>query len=889
MERGDHARERVDVAGSIRPREKLSSFVDVLKRSHHEALLGESFEDAAAALENVEGHVKIREELRKRKFGKTYQIFQGIEAIQRSPGTLEQKQDALEELFDVEELRCGRLSPRVADFFHCMLAELRGEPAVAKFETNAAKIEDLKQQGDLRVLTSLSTPWEMKLNRIDTRFEGHLGGARALDKREGKVASEEEKEERQEKLKKQPSNPPSRRNESKPSMDEMSRLKEGERAPAHWSISPPLGGYYREQSLSVWDSERNVWVEPNYEYEDVKFVPRCEKEEPKKGHMNVKLTAQVQAGQWVNIPMPYTHSLSGIECKDSYMLRKDQNGDMVCMIEGEGLVEVVALISPVQDKKFRAKPRANVGCPEMPALFSSETTTELEKISETKGDALRQARAIGSYTRRRLTYSNDSSFNAIYDTYPDGYFAGIDHHRQADCDVANTYFAAAGSTLQIPIRHVVGHMVKGKDEQGVSAITSGTGHAWSEVYDKQTSEWVRVDATPPGDPNLQEEDDKKNQNSQVPGDYGEQEATQTTDEKLEELRKKLSERKEELSYTREERYLAEQAKIDLKEARQIVKEISEAEKTRLPNGKPIVDVLSRLFNAIVESRKVLRDEYDGPVTKDEGGEAITDLIRHKIGIQSGDRDPVSREKFFDEAQNEQMVGGFDVFIIGDKSGSMSGSVDGEQLWKMQRRAEYLIFSALHRFERALERAGIPSENGLTVRTEGISFRGGGPDDIDLDKPLSKSFEPTDKVQMWNSLTNQGGGNGDVAALNYIYGQIREEQERDLRLGKTERRLRLVIACSDGGPDDAVKVQQYAEALGKMGALVVGVGLTSTAVAVPEIYNTKFSRGDIAHSIDDLPAIVAKHLVMEAIRLFPAKARASAQAIIDSVLSEFTRV
>jgi hypothetical protein len=122
----------------------------------------------------------------------------------------------------------------------------------------------------------------MKLNRIDARLEGYLAGRRALDRREGKVDMDpEEKEERAIKQKKQPSRPPSRRNESKPSMDEMSRLKEGERAPAHWTIFPPIGGYFREQSLSVWDSTRNVWREPAYEYRDVEFVPVCKEEAPK--------------------------------------------------------------------------------------------------------------------------------------------------------------------------------------------------------------------------------------------------------------------------------------------------------------------------------------------------------------------------------------------------------------------------------------------------------------------------------------------------------------------------------------------------------------------------------------------------------------------------------
>jgi len=133
------------------------------------------------------------------------------------------------------------------------------------------------------------------------------------------------------------------------------------------------------------------------------------------------------------------------------------------------------------------------------------------------------------------------------------------------------------------------------------------------------------------------------------------------------------------------------------------------------------------------------------------------------------------------------------------------------------------------------------------------------------------------------------GNGDVAALNYVYGQIEKERAQDETIGKAQNRLRLIVACSDGGPDDPTKVQEYAEALGKLGAVVVGVGLTDTARAVPEIYNTPHSRGDIVKDINDLPAVVAKHLVAEAIRLFPARAKESAKAVIEGVIAEFQRV
>ena len=867
---------------------KARRTASVVEQSHEAALLGESFEDASMALEQVEAFMDVRKQLHARKFPTFYQVFEDVDVVNHSPLSDVEKDEEVTRLLDAAEGRSGVFSPRVADLYLAVLSELHGRAYEPKFEENQWKLADLRASGDLDILTSATQPWEVKLNRLDTRLEGYLAGRRALDRREGNLMDDDTKRVRQEKLKGAPKNPPGRRNESKPGMDEMERLKEGERAPALWSIFPAYGGYYREQSLSVWDASRNTWVEPSYEYAEVQLVPKCEKEDPKKGLLNLNVRSQIVANQWVNVPMPYTHGVSEIECSGQYFLRQDQNGDVVIMVQGEGVVEVSIVLSPVPEKAYGPTDRTKVKVPEMPARFSEGTMREIESIRSTKKSLIAKARALASFTRRNLTYSNDSSFNAIYDSDPKGYFGAIDERRKADCDVANTYFAALCAELKIPVRHCVGHSVKGKDEAGTSQINSGTGHAWSEVWDNATSRWTRVDATPPGDPNLEEEQ-QKGPNSKVPGDYGEQEAQSITDEQLEALRKKLAERKEQLSYTKEERELSKATGVELKEARQIVKEITVAEDTRLPNGKRVVDVLSRLFNAIVEARKVAVEVYDGPVRKIEGGEGIEEIVRHKIGTAFGDSDPASREKIDVDEAEEPSIGGFDLYMIGDKSGSMSSTVDGEALWIMQRRAEYLIFSSLHRFERALERAGIPSGESLSVRTQGISFRGSADDEIDLDKPLSGKFLPEDKVRLWHSLGNQGSGNGDVAALNYVYGQIEKERAQDETIGKAQNRLRLIVACSDGGPDDPTKVQEYAEALGKLGAVVVGVGLTDTARAVPEIYNTPHSRGDIVKDINDLPAVVAKHLVAEAIRLFPARAKESAKAVIEGVIAEFQRV
>jgi hypothetical protein len=215
---------------------------------------------------------------------------------------------------------------------------------------------------------------------------------------------------------------------------------------------------------------------------------------------------------------------------------------------------------------------------------------------------------------------------------------------------------------------------------------------------------------------------------------------------------------------------------------------------------------------------------------------------------------------------------------------MNQTVDGETKWKIQRRAEYLLFSALHRFEEKIKRSNLSPRQTLSVRSQGISFRNS--NEIDIDRPLSNTFIPEEKVKLWRSLGNQGSGNGDVAALSLIKEQIEAEIAVAEQNGKVDNRLRIVIACSDGSPDSPSGVQQLAQEIGRHNAIVVGIGLTETARAVKTIFDTEFSRGDFVENLGALPAVIAKHVVTEATKLFPEKSKKSLSKTLTQIIDKF---
>ncbi len=865
---------------------QLAEILASQKREWAGKLQTEDYQEAKEVLTEIKDLKEWRDSAKRSSFGKFYQLFEDVNILKNTKLSEEEAQKIADEFADEMFSKTQTMSPRVADLYSSFVAEISGKQYQPKFESTKKQIDKLKTEENFDVLINPRISFHSKVDRMEKVLEKYLQWAKWKDG-EGDELTEEEKEKRKEKLKNQPVKPPARRNESKPSMDEINRLEKGERVEAIWTINPAYGGYFKEQSLSHWDNEQNKWTE-EYECFDAEMVPLLEDETEEE--FNITLRARVDANQWTNLSIPYTHDLHSIKAdgRDVH-IKKDQNGDAVFLVSGTGEVEVEVMLAFVGKKKL--SPEKPTKKQDFKSNLSEETRKELENIRKSRKGNVKKAKAIKSFIARTIKYSNKSAFNAIYDNHPRGYIGAIDEHKEADCDVANTYFAALCAELEIPVRHCIGHSVNGKDEEGNSQIHSGTGHAWSEVWDEINNEWVRIDATPPGDRQLEDQEDSDGES--IPGDFGEEsESKPMTDEEIEELERRMEELTEQLSYTPEEQQLAEATGVELPEARQILKEIQKAENICLPNGERMTDVLAKLFNLIIESRKTISQSYTGPVRKREGGEEIEDIVAHYIGIQSGDPDPISRQRPDLETKNKEVFGGMDVYIASDKTASTNNVANketGETVNELQRRAVYSIFSALHRFSANLEQSKTQMQDELSVRTQGISYRGD--KTIDEDKKLGGRFDAEDKVKMWKSLADTKAGRGADVAMKYIYQEIREELESkgiDVENGETDNRLRFVVVFSDGefNNEETEKTHQYAEALGKMGVVMLGVGLTKTANNIPVVFNTEWSSGDFTDNLNDLPAIVAKHLVREAIKLFPEKARQQNQQVIDAILNKF---
>ncbi len=873
-------------------------------------LKSDDYEQVAKATERIKDLDTWRQRASESGIYDFYRLSEDVGYINSKNIETEQKKELGILLADKLTQNVTKFTPRVADIYQALLSEMSGEDYEPKFDITKNKLESLKEEGVLDTLFSDGS-YEVKHNNLEARLEGYIKGVRGIDYKEGhrdkQKMPEKTKKERQKHLEEESNVPPTDNDESKPGVDAMDRLKEGEKAKALWSMTPAWGGYYKDKTYSLWDEEQKTWREKDYEYSEVNPVELLKEETSSRFNLVQKVV--LHANNWTPVPIPYTHDFNSVESDVECEIKRDQNGDLLIMPKSSDSSTVSVKINLAYVCK-----REIIGEPQVPDFFSNvfseETEEKIEELKNSNLNIVQKAKALSSYAKRRIEYLapeddvESERFNNIYRTHENGFAGAVDIVKKADCDVSNTYFAALCSRLDIPVRHATGHSIKGQNENGASEINSGTGHAWSEVWDQENSEWVRIDATSAGDPNLEEDEENDNENKKyTPGDYGNEdnseEKKEFSDEDIRKLKERLTNLAEKLSYTPQEQELASGANIELKEARQIVKEIQEAENMRLPNGERILDVLTGLFNLIVRTRKNQTFIDDGPITRAQGGQRIMPkyLVRHAIGVRAGERDPVTREKEMIEEQNEKNFGGFDVYFVGDGSSSMFGEANetGETRAELQRKATYLIFTALNNFEKSLELNNLTSgkrDKDLSVKTQGLIYKDS--EDIVEVKEKGFDFTPVDKVKMWHEMGNTDGAYGAGDGINQVRSEIYTELKEkglDPENGNGDDRLRIILMTTDGelSVEEENQLYEASKDLGRLGAVTVGIGMGDGAKNIPVVFDSPpYSSGDYSDNVEDLPEKIAKHIVLQAIKLFPDKAREDAKNSINAILDRFKK-
>lgn len=625
-------------------------------------------------------------------------------------------------------------------------------------------------------------------------------------------------------------------------------------------VMPFYGGYYKDSVYEEWDSRFLKWRKAPRNFSSIKTE---ELHMPNKHYYVSK--ALTERMNIIKLPNNWGVNAKSLQWQDGapqdFGIYKDQNGETYISIKDENYEDFAYIleIAPKLNQDISVNEFALVKPKDK---FPDDLTKEIENLI-TGESQISKARRIVKYIRDHLEYNDEIKYEAIYKKNPSEYFSQIWKYKKAKCDEANTLAVLALRKAGIQARFVGGHYVKDKDKKGAAVITDENRHAWLEVYDVKNKVWVRMDATPKGDPNLDQEN-----SDYMEGDYGEQDAQVLSDQELDELRKQLeSIGVEEIPEPSERTQLSKELNISEEKICHILERIKDLRKLRDPDGKIVFEEAKKVWQKAILKNLVQKEIFYFPLRMNEG-EDLIDPTLAMIDINSGDYNPQGFEKREIENQEERLFGGLEVHIAADMSGSMAeyDLNSGVTKREAQRDALFLFVDSL------MANAALSRANSSTMKCEmpvsvSVSVFG---HETKVILPLTEKWTLKDQIKLYEELNrNTNGGTPDDEALRRINSSINsstEKQNKDhARLKELGRKIgknhRFVAVFCDGGSNNAMEVKRIINSMRARGIKIYGFGITSSAQAIKPIYEPDV---EIIPSANEL-AGVAMNKLIEAIK------------------------
>ena len=769
------------------------------------------------------------------------------------------------------------LGANTGDFYNLLLSELSGVEYTPHNPFSKILLDDLKNTNSFKSLFLDDLNMETKLKLFKKEIIPLVDSLTIADR---KSQPKKKRKEGSPEKEKQQQAPQSKKDTSKPGMDEMEKGNEGELPPAIWTISPAYGGYFKECSFDSFNFETNTWARS---YSETGFADYKNTE----SSFNITIIAKLNRGESYPIPIPYGFAVDKYryelieniyyqsnERKGNYFEVDTDNNYYINTTSMKGSSAIIQIPLTKTGVTLYQKPESLPPMPNVKLSLEGITKKVFEEIENSGQDDISKANSLARHTMMHLTYSNDSSFNSIYNSDPKGYFNAIDYHRQADCDVANTYFALLCLNMGIRARHVVGHMVKGKDDSGNSRITSGTGHAWTEVYNPSTSEWVRIDATPAGE-SPDEEEGTKDSSEPVPGDYGSLAVppSEKYKKKLEEaLEKSVTATSDELKVNEVDRLTP--AEISLNQMRVL-------DRFELANGERLIDVISSIWDILVDSTNKRKTKTSSGYSQKQGGEEIDDIVAFKIERKAGNQDPAVRLKETSYLEIEDKFRDIDLYFGLDKSGSMESIYNSKSLLEIQREVVYILISSVQSLQNKL----LKTKSDAQVRTSISSFGTKGYYTVDQDKEISNTLTEEEKTTLWKSLLESSGSNADKALIESILKSIKQDKESDPI--KFKEKIKIAIFTSDGQPStsEIPYIKSAIKELNDLGVFVLGLGITQNATTVPDIYESAGAKGKLVLNLNSLIPIAATEIVGRIVDSFPSNTKKQIEQTLGNRLAK----
>ena len=693
--------------------------------------------------------------------------------------------------------------------------------------------------------------------------------------------------------------PPQSDEELKPSIDETEKSKEKVNE-GFYEVSPFYGGYYKEDVFEVWDQKTLLWKKTAKNFRSVSG-------ENVDAQTQRKMWGKIESGRTTPIPLPYDWTVEAASFKilnqpedAKIAIAKDEDNVYYASFESKTAGEFDFEASVGRNAKPPAlEKESNILVP--PAFLPDEAAKKVKEVRKNGKSNIAKARELCRFVHEKLEYpgSGDSKYNNVYYQNPERFFESIWQNKKADCDVGNTFAAELLRQAGIKTQLITGHYVKSKSQNNSAVLYDGSGHAWLEAFDEESKRWTRFDATPKGDPDMdqdeqeqdlsdeggggennkeekkeedkeedkdkedtskKEEKDKKEKEDKggKEGDYGEQEAKVMSDEELEKLIKELEqkdeereneEKKKEKERQREsspELQFAEEAKCSSEEAKRILDKIKKLRQLKDEKGRNLLEESMKMWRKIVKKNIKEAVAYRGPVRMHEGDELEYPALAD-IDIKAGEENPLGYEKIEIEKVIEKYFGGFEVYVAADLSGSMS-EIDyyvGLSKAEAQRDSIFLFMDSMMLNAVLAKKEQYRLKTPMPVKICVIIFKGKSAYDeksvVKVVLPITDKWGPAEQVKLYHALDETAIGNTPdhlaLKEINKLIGQSREDENNiKNRIRKPNWKMhRFVAVFADGGSDKPDEVREYLNEMRGEGIVVYGFGITKSANAMRAVY------------------------------------------------------
>lgn len=652
----------------------------------------------------------------------------------------------------------------------------------------------------------------------------------------------------------------------KPAMDDKEDEEVMDEKDIHQRIYPFFGGYYRERVCHSFSTKTNelliLPVASTLWRED---LPEGKEEEKK-----YFFQGDVQSSLPLRLPLPSKNGIPAFPLSSTlnphafFDLYRDEDG---CFYLHAKSGKVIPKGTPYAFEFIFASNLEEVMLKEEEAMMiegvreqlSPETQEFLDEVKGSYLSSLAKTGKICAYVRKNLKYSMKGVLSDYYHAHPKGFFAGIEEKKEADCDVANTYFLALLREVGIPSRQAQGYYVQ-KDPRFEFAALAGAGHAWTEMWDGKS--WIRFDATPPGE---QEEGEENEENESQEGDAGGGDSGEVQDEySLEEIMKLYEEMMEAPEKTPEERVselFEKDHGVSLKDWERVEKYIAGVNKLVIPREQTIEKTSestlekewSKLFELIYERRKKPVEVFKGPVKQSEG-DFLDDPTDAYIDLVAGEEDVMGFKLAAMKEKMHVLVRDFEDDYILDLTQSMEGD-------KLEAQRQ-LVLASTYNIMKLNERLGLTKyreqmKEPIIVKSHLLTFEGD--TKVTLEHRREDAINEKELVSLEKSLekTVSGGGNL-LGALQEYERSLTPELLQKLKMKKLAKILTVI---TDGAVPDSDQASQTIRSLRTKGIVVQGIGFGNDARDIMVICHDPRDP-DAAVVLSDVKgAVLARHKML----------------------------